>query len=400
MPELNVELVVNGTLVREQVSPRTHLADLLREKLRLTGTHLRCEQGVCGACTVLVDGEPIRSCITYSGLCSGSEVTTIEGLESDPIIVKLREAFSQEHGLQCGFCTPGMLVTARDILLRCCDADEHRIRLELSGNLCRCTGYAGIVRAIQSVQAVLETAPEERPARQRPLAPVGSTVARATPQLSTRSAEKIVHQKDKIPEAPISFGLGGKTPNIRMSQSFVVRKSIDEVWAAFEDVPGVAACLPGARLSSDVTDDIVEGSFSAKLGPITAQFSGKAKISRDESGYSGVILGGGQDPKAGSRAAGEVDYKLVAHGNDETTVQLEIRALIAGPLAQFGRSGIVDDLAKRIVKAFAENLERKLSGASADQLQASLNAGSLVMDVVSGRIKQSLASVRRFITRS
>jgi carbon-monoxide dehydrogenase small subunit len=366
----------------------------------LTGTHLRCEQGVCGACTVLVDGEPIRSCITYAALCSGSEVTTIEGLDSDPIIVKLREAFSQEHGLQCGFCTPGMLVTARDILLRCPDANERRIRLELSGNLCRCTGYVGIVRAIQSVQAAIQGLPDERPARQRPLAPVGSTIARETQQLSIRSVEKTERQKDKIPDAPTSFGLGGKTPNIRMSQSFLARKPIEEVWAAFEDVPGVAACLPGASLTSDVIDDVVEGSFSAKLGPITAMFSGKAKISRDKNNYSGVILGGGQDPKAGSRASGEVDYKLVAQGSDETTVQLEIRALIAGPLAQFGRSGIVDDLAKRIIKAFSENLERKLSGASTDQLQTSLNAGSLVMDVVSGRIKQFVASIRRFITRS
>ncbi len=326
------------------------------------------------------------------------EVTTIEGLDSDPIIIKLREAFSQEHGLQCGFCTPGMLVTARDILLRCRDANERRICVELGGNLCRCTGYAGIVRAIQSVQAAIEPTREVRPARSRPLAPVGSTIAQETEQRVTRSVEKPVHQKIRMPETPISFGLGGKSPNVRMSQSFVIRKPIDEVWSAFEDVSGVAACLPGARLTSDSAGDIVEGSFSAKLGPIAAMFSGKAKISRDKSNYSGVILGGGHDQKAGSRASGEVDYKLVAQGSDETTVQLEIRALIAGALAQFGRSGIVDDLAKRIIKAFSENLERKLSGASADQLQASLNAGSLVMDVVSGRIKQFVASLRRLLT--
>ena len=146
-----VRLTVNGDNITETVEPRTHLADLLRDKLALTGTHLRCEQGACGACTLLIDGEPARSCITYAVLCEGAEVTTIEGLEDDPVITELRRAFTEEHALQCGFCTPGMLVTARDIVTRLPDADERRIRLELSGNLCRCTGYVGIVRAIRRV---------------------------------------------------------------------------------------------------------------------------------------------------------------------------------------------------------------------------------------------------------
>ncbi len=133
------------------VEPRLHLADFLREHLNLTATHLRCEQGACGACTVLIDGQPARSCITYAAMCDGAAITTIEGLEDDPVMVALRRAFSEEHGLQCGYCTPGMLVTARDIVIRLPDADQARIRTELSGNLCRCTGYVGIVRAISRV---------------------------------------------------------------------------------------------------------------------------------------------------------------------------------------------------------------------------------------------------------
>ena len=128
-----------------------HLADFLRERLNLTATHLRCEQGACGACTLLIDGQPARACITYTVLCDGAEITTLEGLENDPIITALRRCFSLEHGLQCGYCTPGMLITARDIVLRLPNADPARIRLELSGNLCRCTGYVGIVRAISRV---------------------------------------------------------------------------------------------------------------------------------------------------------------------------------------------------------------------------------------------------------
>lgn len=143
-----VTFTLNGEPVTADIEPRTHLADFLRDMLGLTGTHLGCEHGVCGACTLLIDGAPARSCIAYTAACEGAEIHTIEGLEHDPTIVRLRAAFTSEHALQCGYCTPGMLVTARDIVHRLPNADEATVRLELAGNLCRCTGYAGIVRAI------------------------------------------------------------------------------------------------------------------------------------------------------------------------------------------------------------------------------------------------------------
>ncbi len=146
-----VSLTVNSRKVVGVTTPRTHLADFLREQQRLTGTHLGCEHGVCGACTVLLDGEPVRSCITYAVACEGRSVTTVEGLGDDEIAAALREAFSAAHGLQCGFCTPGMLISAWDVVRRLPDADDARIRLEMSGNLCRCTGYVGIVEAIRRV---------------------------------------------------------------------------------------------------------------------------------------------------------------------------------------------------------------------------------------------------------
>ncbi|MGQ0655557.1 MAG: (2Fe-2S)-binding protein [Betaproteobacteria bacterium] len=144
-------MTVNGRRVEAEVEPRTSLADFLREREGLTGTNLGCEHGVCGACTLEIDGAPARSCIAYAVACDGAEVRTIEGFAEDAVMEKLRRAFTAEHALQCGYCTPGMLMTARDIVLRLPDADEARIRLELSGNLCRCTGYVGIVRAIQRV---------------------------------------------------------------------------------------------------------------------------------------------------------------------------------------------------------------------------------------------------------
>ena len=146
-----ISIDVNGRQVSATVEPRAHLADVLREQLRLTGTHLGCEHGVCGACTIEIDGAPARSCIAFAAMCNGAKVRTIEGFDDDAVMAELREAFAAEHALQCGYCTPGMLITARDIVLRLPDADEPRIREELSGNLCRCTGYVGIVRAIRRV---------------------------------------------------------------------------------------------------------------------------------------------------------------------------------------------------------------------------------------------------------
>jgi carbon-monoxide dehydrogenase small subunit len=148
-----ISLTVNGFPAEAAVAPRTSLADALREHLMLTGTNVGCEHGACGACTVLIDGAPARSCIALAVACEGADVRTIEGLDDDPVAAALREAFAAEHALQCGYCTPGMLVTARDIVTRLPDADEARVREELAGNLCRCTGYVGIVRAVLRVLA-------------------------------------------------------------------------------------------------------------------------------------------------------------------------------------------------------------------------------------------------------
>jgi len=148
-----IALTINGRPVKAEVEPRTHLADFLREAQALTGTNLGCEHGVCGACTIEIDGAPARSCIAYAVACEGASVRTIEGFDDDAVMAELRAAFTAEHALQCGYCTPGMLITARDIVLRLPEADEARIRKELAGNLCRCTGYVGTVRAVQRVLA-------------------------------------------------------------------------------------------------------------------------------------------------------------------------------------------------------------------------------------------------------
>src|SRR3981189_1257013 len=148
-----IALTVNARAVKASVEPRTSLADFLRDGLDLTGTHLGCEHGVCGACTILIDGEPARSCLAFAVACEGRDIRTIEGFEDDHVMVVLRQAFHQHHGLPCGFCTPAMLITARDVIARNRAGSDKEIRKELAGNICRCTGYTNIVAAITAAAA-------------------------------------------------------------------------------------------------------------------------------------------------------------------------------------------------------------------------------------------------------
>ena len=145
---MKVEFVLNGKPVAADVEPRTTLADCIRDHFRQTGTHLGCEHGVCGACTVLVNGEAVRACLTLTVQTAGDSVVTIEGLSNDVGLTPLQAAFRKHHALQCGFCTPGFLTTAHALLTEEPDADEERIRDVLSGNLCRCTGYIPIIQAV------------------------------------------------------------------------------------------------------------------------------------------------------------------------------------------------------------------------------------------------------------
>jgi carbon-monoxide dehydrogenase small subunit len=143
-----LELRINGDDVAELIEPRTSLADFLREKLRLTGTHLGCEMGVCGACLVLLDGKPVHGCLVLAVQAAGRDVQTIEGLSENGEIADLQSAFHERNALQCGYCTPGMMMTAHTLLAADPNPDRQKIRLALSGNYCRCTGYEAIVDAI------------------------------------------------------------------------------------------------------------------------------------------------------------------------------------------------------------------------------------------------------------
>lgn len=143
-----ITLTINDQQVTTEVEPRMLLSDFLRERIGTKSVHLGCEQGVCGACTILMNGQTVRSCITLAVECDDVQIMTLEGLQDDTVMDALREGFHTEHGLQCGYCTPGMLITAHDYLRRHTNITPEDIRQAFSANICRCTGYAGIVRAV------------------------------------------------------------------------------------------------------------------------------------------------------------------------------------------------------------------------------------------------------------
>jgi aerobic-type carbon monoxide dehydrogenase small subunit (CoxS/CutS family) len=157
-----VRFEVNGKQVAVEVEPRMTLVDCLRHELRLTGTHVGCEHGVCGACTVLVDGAAVRGCLMLAVQAEGSTVVTIEGLSNDDALTPLQAAFRRHHALQCGFCTPGMIVTSHALLTEEPEADADRIREVLSGNICRCTGYISIIEAVLDARAAYRKAEPQR----------------------------------------------------------------------------------------------------------------------------------------------------------------------------------------------------------------------------------------------
>ena len=154
MAEVAVRVTVNGQVREATVEPRLTLADFLRERCHLTGTHLGCEHGACGACTVLLDGDAVRSCLVFAVQADGAEVTTVEGIAApDGTLSPVQEAMRECHGLQCGFCTPGFVVTITALLDENPHPGEQEIREALSGNLCRCTGYQGILAAVRALAA-------------------------------------------------------------------------------------------------------------------------------------------------------------------------------------------------------------------------------------------------------
>ena len=363
-----LSITVNGSRVAAEVEPRTHLADFLRDHLQLTGTHTGCEHGVCGACTLLIDDAPARACIHFAAGCDGADIRTIEGLADDAITERLRHAFQAEHGLQCGYCTPGMLVTARDIVLRLPRADDDQIRLELAGNLCRCTGYAGIVRAIRRV--LDERLDVARP----PLAPVPAVRFGAVP--GSAAAASLADA------SPMSVTPGGE--GLRQRLRFAHPAAA--VWQALHDPSLLAACIPGVQLTS-ATPERIEGVMLVAVGPVRARFHGAATLAYDEPASSGTVQGTGQDQFSGTRLTASAQFHVAADGTAACVLTVEVAYGLRGPLAQLAQGRVVDLLAGEIASMFARSLAARLSGETV-AAPAAMSGGWLLVRVAVGWLRR------------
>ena len=379
-----ISLVVNGRSIEAVVEPRTHLADFVRDTLRLTGTHLGCEHGVCGACTVLIDGAPARSCIAYAVACDGAEVRTIEGFDDDPLMRALRDAFTRHHALQCGYCTPGMLITAYDVIRRLPGADEARVREELSGNLCRCTGYVGIVEAVRSVldearvtgrvvrgEAVApsgaephvdaRSAPREVPSKldappAAPSAPATRQPMRTTPSSSSGAAPPAASER-RAPATPEDSG-----PEHRIA----LPVALDALWPTLRDVATVVRCIPGASLGGPADADPLDLRMTVAVGPIRAQFEGVASVTFDDRQRAGVIEGKGFDPRTRSSSEGRIEFSAEPSRTGGSVLSLSLQYTLKGPLAQFSRGAVVDAVVEKLLERFAANLALAAAGREAD----------------------------------
>ena len=394
-----VRLTVNGHPVEADVEPRTHLADFLRERLHLTGTHLGCEHGVCGACTVLIDGAPARSCIAFAAACDGADVRTIEGFADDALMNALRAAFSNRHALQCGYCTPGMLMAGWDIAHRLPGADESRIRRELAGNLCRCTGYRGIVEAIGDVLAMAEAPragafsvpptpvaakmefPRTRSAASPRGAPEAGPGSGAREIRNARAEPRGAIQGTRTPREPEdtpgteSAEIPGPARRTRVGAGdsaasgpeiawqTVIPATPERLWETLRDVPRMVEALPGAELTGAPDEHPLRLRLAVAIGPMRPSFDGEADVSWDDTTRSGRIEGRAHDNASRSSGEGRIRFRVLETPDaGGAKLELAIRYRIRGPLAQFSRGPVVDAVIEQLLARFAENLEKTAAG--------------------------------------
>jgi aerobic carbon-monoxide dehydrogenase small subunit len=383
-----ISIQVNGRSVSREAEPRMHLGDFLRDELHLTGTHLSCEHGVCGACTVLLDGQPVRSCITFAVACEGHEVTTIEGYDNDAVMQLLRPAFTRHHALQCGFCTPGMLATARDIVVRLPDADEARVRLELAGNLCRCTGYQGIVDAILDVLQGQRAAPHAGLQQLRQSWRTSRTIPiQRVTQDPVQRAKVPGNARADLQNEPAPMEQARAKGNA-IEAHFDLPYPPDQVWQFMGDLPAVASCLPGATIESQEGEK-VKGSIAIKFGPMSAAFAGAARLERHDVARRATLRGAGQDSLSKSRAQGDITYRLESLASDRTRVHVDMVYALQGPLAQFSRSGLVKDFVRRMVADFGKQVALRLGGDTAPSRETArpVSVLDVMWDVVRSRLR-------------
>jgi aerobic-type carbon monoxide dehydrogenase small subunit (CoxS/CutS family)/carbon monoxide dehydrogenase subunit G len=392
-----VTLTVNGTEVTLDVEPRLTLVDALRHRLGLTGTHVGCEHGVCGACTVLVDGAAVRSCLMFCVQAAGSEVVTVEALGEADDLHPLQEAFRRHHGLQCGFCTPGFLMSSYELLREegAGALDEVQLRHELSGVLCRCTGYSGIVAAVTEVAEAYRDGLPAPKALGRPI-----TVVQATPPLGERDALATAARRD--PAAPAAPGAGGGPvdvpvpkgePNETVEVTTEISPSPQETWELLSDFMRMTRCMPGVDLDTEHGEDTYSGHVGVHLGPMRLSFAGAARVlERDEEGRRLRAVAAGRDVSGSGVQADVTVTARPAQSGGGTSLRAEGKLYLSGRAAQFGRS-LAGDVSRGLFAQFGTCVERTLTTGEESRAQQ-LSGLTLARRLLAARLSALLRRLR------
>jgi carbon-monoxide dehydrogenase small subunit len=381
---VDTRLTVNGTPAVLTLPARVTLADALRDQLGLTGTHVGCEHGVCGMCTVLVDGEAVRACLMFAAQADGTEVVTVEGLGRPDKLHPLQESFGRNHALQCGFCTPGFLISAYDLLEHRPAVPDEELPAELSGVICRCTGYRNILTAIRDVR---DSHPDGVPAPGNcapavaVAAPAGSPAGPATDTLPPAGADGIAE-----------IVLPDTEPTVSLSVSAEVAVSAERVWRVFADVNLLARCLPGAELTGELGGNRYAGRARVSAGPVKLTFRGVANIAEfDQDGQRMRVLAQGRDA-GGAQTQAEIVLRTEAAGTGApgsgTILYADTRLYLTGRIAQFGRS-LASDVSRRMFAQFAEAIaEAAVTGSAPAAAVKVPSAAGMLLTALLGRLRQ------------
>lgn len=383
---VDVTMTVNGSEVTMSLPARVTLSDALRDHLGLTGTHVGCEHGICGMCTVLVDGEAARACLLFAVQLDGAEVTTVEGLGRQDDLHPLQESFGRHHGLQCGFCTPGFLMSSYDLLSHQPDVQREELPAELSGVLCRCTGYRNIIDAVDDVaQAYRDGLPAPGNCAKRTL--VGRTPAGGSGTGATAEESEVVPAL--VGQHPDAITLPSGDPTISVDVTSELSSSPEEVAAVFGDIRVLARCLPGAELTEELGEGWYAGRARISLGPVRLSFNGLANV-LEQSPDRIAILAQGRDTGGGGAQA---DIVMGAEPSGSgTRITATASVFLTGRIAGFGRS-LAGDVSRRMFEDFARAVDQASQGQEPVE-STPPGALTLLASAVVERIRARVATLR------
>ncbi|HET8682570.1 MAG TPA: 2Fe-2S iron-sulfur cluster-binding protein [Micromonosporaceae bacterium] len=359
---------VNGTPVRLDLPARVTLSDALRDHLGLTGTHVGCEHGVCGMCTVLVDGQAARACLLFAVQLDGADVVTVEGLGRPDDLHPLQEAFSRHHALQCGFCTPGFLMSAYDLLTTDPGVRPDELPTEMSGVICRCTGYRNILAAVGEVG---------REWGRRMPAPgncgSGPLVERATGRLSRGGGQAGAGYAGAgyaggrpVGDAGVAPPVGEPTVTVRVAHE--IEAATAQVWRVLDDIYLLARCLPGAELTEELGAGRYAGRARVSVGPITLAFTGVAQVvEHDRAAGRLRILAQGRDT-GGAPTQAAIELRTEPAGGG-TVLRADAAVHLTGRTAQFGRA-LAGDASRLLFAQFAAAVARAATSGQAPATRA------------------------------